>query len=143
MSSIAQAIPAPIQHKLSGGASLTFRRIGLDIWSEFCTHIMGKRTNQIQSMDLSDEAKTSLIKDLVGTSIGMDDMLEQASTIDGMSWIVARCCKDKIADSELLQVIPLSEVPDLFQKLADLEGMTSDEEEQSGNSVTAENKIGA
>ena len=94
-------------------------------------------------MKLGDEAKTSLIKDLVGTSIGMDDMLEQASTIDGMSWIVARCCTDKVEDSELLQVIPLSEIPDLFQKLADLEGLTSDEEETAGNSVTAESKTGA
>jgi len=146
VSTISQAIPKPLQHKLPGGTSLNFRRIGLDVWSEFCTHIMEKRTAQIHDMKLGDEAKTSLIKDLVGTSIGMDDMLEQASTIDGMSWIVARCCLDKVEDSELLQVIPLAEVPDLFGKLADLENLTDDEEiegAESGNSTVAESKTGA
>ena len=143
MSTISQAIPKPLQHKLPGGVSLKFRRIGLDIWSEFCGYIMEKRTTQIDGMKLGDESKTSLIKDLVGTSIGMDDMLEQASTIDGMSWIVARCCLDNIDSNDLMQAIPLTDVPDLFQKLADLENLSDEEAPESGNSKVTESKIGA
>ena len=133
MPSLTRAIPEPVKHKFSDGTVLTFRRIGNDMWSAFCEHLINKRTDQIEKMKLNDQAKSQLIKELVGTSIDMDEMLSQASTIEGMSWLLYSCCKDDVTEAELMEAMPLGKVPELFKRIADLEAATPEEAESAGN----------
>mgnify|MGYP003135297686 CR=1 FL=1 len=131
MSSLHKAIPSPVRVEVGKGQTLIFNRIGLDIWSEFCEYVLDRRTHRVSNLSLNDAAKAGLYKDLVGNGIGMEEMLEEASTTDGMRWIICRCCESDITDEELGQMIPLSQIPAVFQKLADMESRTADEDQES------------
>ena len=138
--SINKAIASPIEIKVGKGQRLRFRRIGLDVWSEFCEHVSHRRSKSVQALSIADKEKANLYRDLVGKGIDMDDMLSEASTMDGMTWILCRCCLDKeVDDSVLMQVIPFGEIASLFHRLADLsesdnEGVADDKTaETAGN----------
>jgi hypothetical protein len=130
--SLAQSIPAPVSYRVDDSTSIRFRRIGLDLWSQFCEHIKENRVAEIESLSLNDSAKGDLFKGLIGTGIDMDAMLNEAATMAGMCWIIARCCLDDVKESELMRVIPLVEVPVLFKRLADVEQQDEEAEGESG-----------
>ena len=120
--SITNAIPAPITINMPNGSQLTFRKIGLDIWAEFCEWVVGEPTTKIMKLDLADSAKASLYKDLVKNGLDMEDMLREASTMGGMSWMISRCCtSDGVDKGSLLRVLPFEKVTSLFERLADVE----------------------
>jgi hypothetical protein len=131
MSSLHKAIPSPVRVEVGKGQTLTFNRIGLDIWSEFCEYVLDRRTHRVSNLSLNDDAKAGLYKDLVGNGISMEEMLEEASTTDGMRWIICRCCESDVSNEELAQLISLSRIPALFQKLADMESKAADEDQES------------
>jgi len=119
--SLALSLPAPVHYRVDETNSVKFRRIGLDLWSSFCEHIKDHRVSAIHSLELGDSAKRDLYKDLVGKGIDMDTMLTEASTMPGMCWIIARCCLDDVKESDLMRVIPLTDIPSLFKSLSDVE----------------------
>lgn len=131
MSSLHKAIPSPVRVEVGKGQTLIFNRIGLDIWSEFCEYVLDRRTHRVSNLSLNDDAKAGLYKDLVGNGISMEEMLEEASTTDGMRWIICRCCESDVSNEELAQLISLSRIPALFQKLADMESKASEGENES------------
>ena len=131
MSSLHKAIPSPVRVEVGKGQTLIFNRIGLDIWSEFCEYVLDRRTHRVSNLSLNDDAKAGLYKDLVGNGISMEEMLEEASTTAGMRWIICRCCESDVSNEELAQLISLSRIPALFQKLADMESKASEGENES------------
>tara|TARA_R110002051_G_scaffold292121_1_gene356764 strand:- start:831 stop:1262 length:432 start_codon:yes stop_codon:yes gene_type:complete len=143
MSSLAKALPTPVKFPIGKGQHLTFCRIGLDIWSEFCEMILQRRTGRISDLSLGDTAKAGLYKDLVGKGVDMEDMLEEASTTEGMRWMLCRCCTSNVPDDELGTLIRLRDMPLLFGQLADMEQATEDEALEAGNEPAPEGKTGA
>jgi hypothetical protein len=131
MSTLAKALPSPVRFDVGKGQSLSFCRIGLNIWSEFCDYILDRRTKRVNDLTLNDEAKAGLYKTLVGNGLGMEDMLTEAATTDGMRWIICRCSISDATDDDLAALIPLGKVPVLFQKLADMEPALEEEEAQA------------
>ena len=143
MSSLAKALPAAVKFPIGKGQHLTFCRIGLDIWSEFCEVILQRRTSRISNLSLGDVAKAGLYKDLVGKGVDMEDMLEEAATTEGMRWMLCRCCTSNVPDDEVGMLVRLRDMPLLFGQLADMEQATEEEELEVGNEPAPERKTGA
>ena len=119
--SLHKAIAPPIEVKIGNETRLRFRRIGLDVWAEFCDHVVTRRTASIHNLSVGDREKATLYQQLVGKGVDMDDMLTEASTMDGMTWLLCRCCIDKdMDDATLMQVIPLRDIAGIFGQIADM-----------------------
>jgi len=118
--SLSRAVGSPVKFKGGSGREYTFRRIGLDTWSEFCDWISEERRRDIGRLVIDDSAKASLFKDLVYSGVGTDDMLGHAATMKGMVWLVCRCCSDDVTSDELSTDLSMSKVAGLFRKLADM-----------------------
>jgi len=70
MGSLQDAIATPVVIALTDGSDYTFTLIGLDQWCEFC-----------QWLNVQEGRRATHV-------VSMDEMLEGASTIPGMRWLV-------------------------------------------------------
>ena len=125
---LTDALPQPIRYTGGSGTEYTFRRIGLDVWSEFCDWIASDRKLEIQRLVIDDTAKASLYKDLIYSGIDTDDMLTQAATMKGMVWLVRRCCENQTSEGELSRELTMPDIASLFRSIADMPS-----ESDSGN----------
>ena len=106
MPEIGEAVPSPIRHVMTDGVEYELKPLGLTAWSEFSKWWNNQNGHKPMR------------------PVGMDELLEGALTLQGMTWLVWWSLKDekeglKYADTFGL-VGSLATLTSLFQSIADL-----------------------
>jgi hypothetical protein len=119
--SLAKALPPNVKIKVAGNG-LEFRTIGLDVWSSFSDFVVAQRSKRIHAMPIDNMQKALMLKELINEGVDMMALLTEAQTLEGMSWLVCECCVTKGAKrSDLEKLLPVTQVPNIFTKISDIE----------------------
>jgi hypothetical protein len=124
MAELNEAMKGPVEMTLADGQTYRMAVLVLDDWITFCEWV--NRTKRVRP----------------GTPIGLDSMLEEASTALGMrylAWLSLRQCVPEIKVEEVGKLVgSLARLTDIFKAIADLPDSGDDDTDPTRTEDTDE-----